>query len=63
MFTRRTWPDPGGSNLSLDVQRSRGCGYELRGLLGFVKTGRRLSVTRCFLSVYALAISLYPVFQ
>jgi len=28
MFTRRTWPGPGGSNLSLDVQRSRGCGYE-----------------------------------
>jgi hypothetical protein len=27
-FARRTWPGPGGSNLSLDVQRLRGCGYE-----------------------------------
>jgi hypothetical protein len=27
-FTRRTWSGPGGSNLSLDVQRLRGCGYE-----------------------------------
>jgi len=30
MLIRRTWPGPGGSNLSLDVQRSRGCGYECR---------------------------------
>ena len=36
MFTRRTWPDPGGSNLSLDVQRSRGCGYECR-VWGFLR--------------------------
>jgi len=30
MFTRRMWPGPGGSNLSLGVQRSGGCGYERR---------------------------------
>jgi len=30
MFTRRTRLGSGESNLSLDVQRSRGCGYECR---------------------------------
>ena len=30
-FVRRTWPDPGGSNLSLGVRRLRGCGYEYSG--------------------------------
>jgi len=29
-FARRIWLGSGESNLSLDVQRSRGCGYECR---------------------------------
>jgi len=34
VFARRTRPGPGGSNLSLDVQRSGGRGYERQAGLG-----------------------------
>ncbi len=36
MFGRRIWPGPGGSNLSLDVWRSGGCGYETRWAVGLM---------------------------
>ncbi len=46
VLTRRTRPGPGGSNLSLDVQRSRGCGYESR----FCRALRSLGVEPLWLT-------------
>ncbi len=44
LFTRRTWLGSGESNLSLDVMRSRGCGYECRVWRVRAESGRRTAV-------------------
>jgi len=58
MSTRRNRLGPGGSNLSLGVQRSRGCGYECRAL----RVRQILGVEPPWpIAFLALLISLHPL--
>lgn len=58
LFSRRIWLGSGESNLSLDVMRSRGCGYECRVWRFQAESGRQTAVIHRYLNLFLDALLL-----